>query len=133
MRKAVLVPVVLAALVVVPLASGGGTNARVSVTAKEFTLVPSVRSVKAGKVTFTMKNLGKVAHEMVVLKTNKAPGSLAGSGSSASERGSLGEISGIKPGKSGKLTLTLKAGKYVLFCNLPGHYKSGQFTGFLVT
>ena len=132
MRKALLVPVALAALVVVPLASGGGRSASVSVTEKEFTIVPNVKSVKAGKVTFTMRNTGKVAHEMIVLKTNKAPGSLAGTGASASEKGSLGEISGIKPGKSGKLTLTLKPGKYVLFCNLPGHYKAGQFTAFLV-
>jgi uncharacterized cupredoxin-like copper-binding protein len=131
MRKALLIPAVCA-LVVVPLASGAGTATSVTVTAKEFTLVPSVKSVKAGAVTFTMRNAGKVAHEMIVLKTSKAPGSLAGTGSSASEKGSLGEISGIKPGKSGKLTLTLKPGKYVLFCNLPGHYKSGQFTGFTV-
>ena len=132
MRKALLVLVVLAAFVVVPLASGGGTSASVTVIEKEFTIVPNVKSVKAGKVTFTMRNTGKVAHEMIVLKTNKAPGSLSGTGASASEKGSLGEISGIKPGKSGKLTLTLQPGKYVLLCNLPGHYKSGQFTGFLV-
>lgn len=38
----------------------------------------------------------------------------------------LGEIADLKPGKTGKLTLNLKAGNYVLFCNQPGHYKDGM-------
>lgn len=132
MRKALLAPIALTALVVVPLASGGGTNATVSTILTEFKIAPSVRSVTAGKVTFSVKNAGKVTHELIVVKTNKAPGSLAGTGARASEKGSLGEVSGLKPGKSAKLTVTLKPGRYVLLCNLPGHYTSGQYIGFIV-
>jgi uncharacterized cupredoxin-like copper-binding protein len=110
-------------------AAGGGP---VAVKLTEFKVLPSPKSVKAGKVVFTVKNGGKVPHELVVVKTTKAPGSLAGSGAEASEKGALGEVESLKPGKTGKLTLTLKAGKYVLLCNLPGHYKAGQFIGFIV-
>ena len=39
----------------------------------------------------------------------------------------LGEIADLAPGKSGKLTLTLKPGTYVLFCNEPGHYGPGEY------
>ena len=110
-------------------AAGGGP---VAVTLKEFKVLPSPKSVKAGKVVFTVKNVGKVEHEMVVVKTNKAPGSLAGPGATASEKGALGEVKDLKNGQTGKLTLTLKAGKYVLLCNLPGHYKAGQYVAFVV-
>jgi uncharacterized cupredoxin-like copper-binding protein len=132
MRKTLLVAVALAAFAAVPLASGGGTNASVNVTLKEFKVIPSVKSVKAGKVTFIVKNTGKVMHEMVVVKSTKAPGSLAGTGKEASEKGSVGEVPDVKAGKGGKLTVTLKPGKYVLLCNLPGHYKAGQYVGFTV-
>jgi len=110
-------------------AAGGGP---VAVQLKEFKVVPTPKSVTAGKVVFTVKNVGKIEHELVVVKTNKAPGSLAGSGSKASETGTVGEVGGLKAGKTAKLTLTLKAGKYVLLCNLPGHYKAGQYTAFVV-
>jgi uncharacterized cupredoxin-like copper-binding protein len=45
---------------------------------------------------------------------------------------SLGEISDLAPGKTGKLTLNLKAGTYILFCNQPGHYKDGMVAKLIV-
>jgi uncharacterized cupredoxin-like copper-binding protein len=45
---------------------------------------------------------------------------------------SLGEISELKPGARGKLTLNLKAGTYLLLCNQPGHYKAGMSTKLVV-
>ena len=39
---------------------------------------------------------------------------------------SLGEISDLKPGGRGKLTVNLRPGTYLLFCNQPGHYKAGM-------
>lgn len=36
--------------------------------------------------------------------------------------GDKGEVSELDPGKSGTLTVELKAGKYLLICNVPGHY-----------
>ena len=132
MRKAPFLAIVLAAFTVVPFASGFGSNASVGVSLKEFKVIPTVKSVQAGKVTFVVRNTGRVTHEMVVVKTAKAPGSLAGTGKEASEKGSVGEVADLKAGKSAKLTLALKPGKYVLLCNLPGHYKAGQYVGFTV-
>jgi uncharacterized cupredoxin-like copper-binding protein len=31
------------------------------------------------------------------------------------------------------LTLNLKKGRYVLICNIPGHYKSGMHADFTVS
>jgi uncharacterized cupredoxin-like copper-binding protein len=44
----------------------------------------------------------------------------------------LGEIADLAPGKSGKLSLNLKPGNYVLFCNQPGHYHDGMVTRLTV-
>ena len=45
---------------------------------------------------------------------------------------SLGEITDLKPGAHGKLTLNLKPGSYLLICNEPGHYKAGMTAPLLV-
>lgn len=45
----------------------------------------------------------------------------------------FGEVSDLRPGASGHLTLRMKAGNYVLFCNEPGYYKAGMVTVFTVT
>lgn len=45
---------------------------------------------------------------------------------------SLGEIADLAPGKSGKLTLTLQSGTYLLFCSQPGHYHDGMVAKLIV-
>ena len=87
---------------------------------------------KPGQVTFAVKNAGKLAHEFVVLKTNIAPAKLPVKGGKASEPGKVGKIPSFKPGATKRITLSLKAGKYVLICNIKGHYKAGQFGPFRV-
>jgi uncharacterized cupredoxin-like copper-binding protein len=46
--------------------------------------------------------------------------------------GHLGEVSELDPGASGTLTIDLKPGKYVLFCNLPAHFMNGMWTEITV-
>lgn len=108
------------------------SNGLVQVGLGEFNVIPSTQAAPAGKVTFTVTNTGKIEHEFVVVKTARPAGSLASHGREASEAGNVGEIGSVKPGQQKKLTLTLKAGHYSLLCNLPKHYKSGQFADFYV-
>lgn len=108
--------------------AGGG----VGVTLTEFKVVPKPLSITSGKVTFTVRNAGKLDHELVVLRTATAPGRLAVKGAKAVETGRVGRVGPLKPGKSAKLVLTLKAGRYVLLCNVAGHYAAKQFAGFTV-
>ena len=83
------------------------------------------------KVTFVVKNAGKLEHEFVVLRTNVAAGQLARAGAKeAPEKGAVGEIEEIPPGKTKTLTLKLKQGHYALICNLTGHWSSGQFVDY---
>jgi uncharacterized cupredoxin-like copper-binding protein len=124
-----------AAAVLVALALAGPAQAaapKVSVKLDEFKVIPKPKSAKAGKVTFTAKNAGKIVHELVVLKTNVAPAKLKVKGAKAVEKGRVGKVQNIQPGKAKKLTLKLKKGKYVLLCNVPGHYQAGQRIGFIV-
>lgn len=133
MRKAFVVLTVATVAAVTAGVAGAAAPTTVNVKLKEFKVLPSVKTVKAGKVTFVVSNVGKINHEMVVVKTNVAPGKLKeNAGKEVSEKGAVGGVGETKPGKSGKVTLTLKAGKYQLLCNLPGHYKAGQYVGFTV-
>ena len=91
-------------------------------------------SIPPGSVRFDVSNDGKIEHEFVVIKTNLAPDKLPVKGGEANEDvgPSPGEIPSVKTGKKKQLDVTLKPGKYVLICNLPGHYKAGQSTGLSV-
>jgi len=109
----------------------------VKATEVEFHIKLSATSGTAGKTTFTVKNVGHLAHQFLVLKTNLAAGKLPLKGATVNvvKAGKLfGGIAGagLKPGASKAITLSLPAGHYVLFCNLPAHYKSGQHAAFTV-
>jgi uncharacterized cupredoxin-like copper-binding protein len=131
MRKLTVIAVVSAAVAAAAQSAVAATPT-VKVGLKEYKVLPSAKSVTAGKVTFSVKNVGKVNHELVVIKTNVAPGKLPVKNAKASEKGSVGKVPELKPGKSGKVTLKLAKGKYVLLCNLPAHYQLGQYSGFTV-
>jgi len=104
---------------------------RLKVTLIEFKLTPSVKRAAPGRVTFVVRNAGKIAHEFVVLKTKTPAGKLPTKGARAVETGRVGKIGPLGPGKTKSLTLTLKRGHYALLCNLPGHYRAGQFADFV--
>lgn len=99
---------------------------------QEFSLVPSVPSVAAGKVTFTVTNSGQVLHEMVVVPAPGGSQSLKQPDGTASEDGTLGEAPDVEVGKTTTFTVTMKPGKYSLLCNLPGHFANGMYADFTV-
>ena len=134
MRKlALAVALVAAAAVSVSVLTAGAVTSKplVAVQVDEFSVFPATQGAPTGKVKFVVTNVGKVEHEFVVLKTAKPAGNLL-KGNEASESGAVGEIGGVPPGQARTLTLTLKQGHYSLICNLPGHYKTGQFADFYV-
>jgi len=97
----------------------------------------SMKSVKAGEVTFRVTNDSKdTVHEMVVspIKGPADPLPYSADENEVNEdaAGNLGEVAELDPGKAGSLTLHLKPGKYILYCNIPGHYMSGMWTTITV-
>ena len=88
------------------IASRSHATATVTVTGTEFKFKLSPATVKAGKVTFNFVNKGKVMHDF----------SIAGKKTPV-----------LSPGKSAKLTVTLKKGtKYPYKCTVDAHAAAGM-------
>ncbi|WP_051471238.1 plastocyanin/azurin family copper-binding protein [Patulibacter minatonensis] len=111
-------------------ASGGTPTAvkggKVTIDASEFKFAPTSMTAKAGKLTIEMNNIGKVEHELVLLKTTQKADGLKVTGGRVSEDDSVGEVSETAGGKAKSHTFTLKPGTYVYVCNIPGHYMDGM-------
>jgi uncharacterized cupredoxin-like copper-binding protein len=92
--------------------------------------------VKAGAITFKVVNDAMVEpHEMVVVKAPEA-GDLPYNAKKRrvveGKLKSMGEIGDLKPGEAKDLKLKLTPGKYVLICNIAGHYMAGMQAPFTV-
>jgi uncharacterized cupredoxin-like copper-binding protein len=109
-----------------------GASTSVKVTMKEWGIAPVLSKVKAGKVTFVIKNVGQLNHEFLVLRTTTAASKLPVKGTTAVVSGLVGKVKQFKPGLTRTITLSLKRGHYVFICNLPAHYKAGQHVDFTV-
>lgn len=109
------------------------SSGSVTVKATEYAFGPSQISAKAGKLTITMENDGKMVHELVLLKTDAAPGALKVTNGRVSEDDSVGEIGETPAGKSASHTFTLRPGKYLIVCNVKGHYMAGMFGQIIVS
>jgi uncharacterized cupredoxin-like copper-binding protein len=98
--------IALGCMAVPALASRSHVTAKaVTVTATEFKFKLSTASVPHGAVTFTVVNKGKIPHDFKI----------------AGKKTPL-----LSPGKSAKLTVTLKAGKFAYLCTVAGHAKLGM-------
>jgi uncharacterized cupredoxin-like copper-binding protein len=101
----------IGALVAVPLAPAR-TDRQAAVAATtiqvkggEFFFRLSAKTAKPGKATFVFKNIGHVSHDFKI-NGKKTPL--------------------ISPGKTAKLVVTLKKGKYPYLCTVPGHAAAGM-------
>jgi uncharacterized cupredoxin-like copper-binding protein len=94
-------------------------------------------TVKAGRITFNAVNQSKeLVHEVLVVPapagSKEIPYDAKSDRIIESRAHSRGEISDLKPGAKGSVTLSLKPGAYFLLCNQPGHYKAGMSTKLTV-
>jgi uncharacterized cupredoxin-like copper-binding protein len=91
----------------------------------------SPTTVHAGSVLFRVANEStNTLHEFLVVRTDLDPSSfpLEDNGSKVDEKKLKGvkELGDLEPGTSGQLNMLMKHGRYVLFCNQPGHFKAGM-------
>jgi uncharacterized cupredoxin-like copper-binding protein len=113
-----------------------GAGERVSAHLSEYAVKVGRSSVPSGPITFTVHNKGRAVHEMLVVRTDARQDALPKKGDKVKETGPvklIDEVEHLKPGKSASLTVRLKPGRYVLLCNLAGHYASGMHAAFRVT
>ena len=112
-----------------------GTKMDMSKAPMGIKIQPAV--VPQGKVVFKVTNNSKtVIHEMLLAPIANANAALPyiDKENRADEENThdLGEVSELDPGKSGELTVDMKPGSYILFCNVPGHLGAGMWTTIIV-
>ena len=95
-------------------------------------------TTKTGVISFHVTNSSTdTIHEMIViaLEDPSKPLPYIASESRVDEDhvGDKGEVSELDPGGSGTLSVFLKPGKYLLICNVAGHFAAGMWTEFVVT
>lgn len=121
-------------------ASGGGAGASLDIALGDYFFAPKDVTAKAGPTTISAPNEGAVEHELVIFKTNMDPAKLPTEANGGVDEEKMdevaiaaGEVADVEAGetKSGKFKLT--PGKYVMFCNLPGHYAQGMYGTLTVT
>jgi hypothetical protein len=125
----------LTALLVSALLTGcssddGGTTT-VDVGLKEFTVTPDPVEVDAGEVEFTADNIGSETHEMVVVRAANAEDLPTDADGAVDEEqipkaDQIGEVEDVPAGKSKSVSFDLKAGKYVIFCNIVEEESDGR-------
>jgi len=79
----------------------------VQVTESEFKIALASTDLKAGKITFDVKNDGSIPHDLAIVGMSEKTKEIPAKGSA-------------------KLTVTLKAGTYELYCSVPGHKEAGM-------
>ena len=108
--------------------AAGGTLVRVELD--EWSVTPDETSAPAGPVTFVAENRGSMRHDLVVIKTHLVPEALPVSAANVDEEEAgrvVGVIKKFPPLLERSATFDLPAGKYVLICNVAGHYRQGMF------
>ena len=94
------------------------------VDAQEWSMWPSRASVPAGAVEVQLWNRGQDPHDLRIRRVN-GRGVMFGR--------VLGGIGVTLPGHVGQATWHLSAGRYELYCSLPGHLELGMHARLRVT
>lgn len=122
-------------------ADTGAAAGAVTVKMGDFFFDPkdATAATEGGSVTISAPNDGNVVHELVLAKTSTQPGELPTTSDGTVDEAKLeaqgenaGEIADVEPGATKQVALKLTPGKYVMFCNLPGHYAQGMYGTFTV-
>jgi plastocyanin len=97
-------------------AAGSTSGTQVTATLTEYHIALSTSTFAPGTYTFVAKNAGQVGHALEI------------DGPGVSDQ----KTSGIQPGQSVNLTVTLSAGSYDIYCPVPGHKGLGMDTKITV-
>jgi uncharacterized cupredoxin-like copper-binding protein len=135
--------VVACALIAALAAAGCGTTARlnaaaqvVNVTERDFMIKASPARVPAGQVVLQARNRGPDAHELILIRGRAAGLKLRTDGMTVDEEGLKSAVLGtLEPGAPGSLRelhVRLTPGRYVLICNMSGHFMGGMHTVVVV-
>ena len=109
-----------------------------NVLLEDFEVRQEATVVPAGTVSFLIRNQGPTTHELIVVRTDRAPDKLPlqRDGLTVDEEGPginfLEEVEGLDIDDRQTLVLDLAAGHYVMYCNFEGHYLGGMHVALTV-
>ena len=113
MKRLIAGIVALGAVLAVAGSGLAATSHSATIKEKEFRLVPSKVTVAHGKVTLTLKNVGKFAHALSI------------EDGLSEHRDAKSKI--VQAGKTVKFTVSnLKKGRYEIYCPIDGHKSKGM-------
>jgi uncharacterized cupredoxin-like copper-binding protein len=108
---------------------------RFSVVERDFS-IRAPRSVPAGDATLVIRNSGPEDHELLVVRSPSTRLPLRRDGLTVDEHAldadTAGALEPAVPGATRTLHLRLRPGRYVLFCNMTGHYLGGMHAVLVV-
>jgi uncharacterized cupredoxin-like copper-binding protein len=136
----------LLALLALPGCSGRQSAQRnagtpVTVTERDFRISVDGRSgsqqLKSGDLHFAVSNRGPDTHELLVVRTNGSRLPLRADGLTVDEdavkSATVAVLEGHDAGTVKRLKMHLAPGRYVLFCNMAGHYLGGMHAELAVS
>ncbi len=117
------------------LGAGGGGSTVVQVTERDFA-IRLTKHVAAGDVVLRVRNRGPGSHELLVVREQITRLPFRSDGLTVDEDAvSKAEVGVLEPDHAGvvrKLRVRLIPGRYVLFCNMSGHFLGGMHTELVV-
>lgn len=118
----------------VTLSSGAAfaqASTRMTVTLLEYQIISERTDVPAGEVIFDVVNTGEEVHEFVLIKSDMdiaalPPSPIKGEVDEAAIGEFIGGFEDVPTGGMKSGALALSPGRYILLCNLTGHYEGGM-------
>jgi uncharacterized cupredoxin-like copper-binding protein len=110
----------------------------VNVLLEDFKVQRDAAVVPVGAVSFRILNQGPTSHELIVVRSDRAPGKLPlqRDGLTVDEEGPgvelVDEVGGLDIDDRQTLVVDLAPGHYVMYCNFEGHYLGGMHAALTV-
>lgn len=107
-------------------------DVQVTIDMKDYSVTVTPSTFKAGTIKFGVRNLGAMAHQFDLIKTDLAADKLPVDNASAKakEDGLVKQLLNIPPGKVATISGDVQPGHYVIICNVAGHYQLGMRAEF---
>jgi uncharacterized cupredoxin-like copper-binding protein len=132
-------PLVALCLLAFAVGACGQPDGPITVRLDEFSVTPSQAEADVGNIEFSIRNVGSVPHTFRILRTNLDEAGLPVKGGVVDVPAKGIDVAAdvrtqLKPG--GEVSLPwgpeIRTGRYVLICNIAGHYESGMHAPFRV-
>jgi uncharacterized cupredoxin-like copper-binding protein len=109
--------------------AGSPAGPVVPVTERDFRIIVP-RSVAAGDLTLRVHNEGPDTHEFIIVRAGRGKLPMRSDGLTVDEemlqQREAGSLQPGQPGATRDLHVDLRPGRYILFCNMSGHFMGGM-------